>query len=138
MSNPTAMTDDQFLAAFLDASMPPEGFDHIGHLRAAWLLLQRRPLESAVSETCAAIDRLARRLGVPQKFNHTLTEALVRLMAHHGGSDAALDWHVFLAANEALVKDARALLARHYSDELLASAEARSRFVAPDRLPLPA
>ena len=42
--DPKAMSDDQFLAAFLDCSMPPAGFDHLGHVRAAWLLLQRQPL----------------------------------------------------------------------------------------------
>ncbi|SDS71316.1 hypothetical protein [Pseudomonas oryzae] len=137
MGDPKSMSDDQFLAAFLDSSMPPAGFDHLGHMRAAWLLLQRRPFEDAVAETCNAIARLATRLGVPEKYNRTLSEALVRLMAHGGASNRALSWPDFLAANADLVGDARRVLVRHYSDETLYSEAARECFTAPDRQPLP-
>jgi len=136
MTDPKSMSDDQFLAAFLDCSMPPAGFDHLGHVRATWLLLQRRPLHDAIEDTCNGIARLAAHLGVPGKYNRTLSEALVILMAHGGG--ATLAWPDFLAANGQLMDDARGLLARHYSDERLNSPAARKRFVPPDRLPLPA
>lgn len=138
MIDPKTMSDDQFLAAFLDSSMPPSGFDHLGHLRAAWLLLQRRSLDTAVEETCDAIARLAAHLGVPGKYNRTLSEALVRLMAHGGGADRSLSWSDFLAANAELQEDALGVLARHYSDEALTSATAREHFLPPDRQPLPA
>lgn len=137
MIDPKSVSDDQFLAAFFDCTMPPSGFDHLGHVRATWLLLQRRPLEDAVMETCNGIARLAAHLGVPGKFNRTLSEALVRLMAHGGAASPALSWHDFLAANRELMDDARALLARHYSAETLNSSAARERFLPPDRLPLP-
>jgi hypothetical protein len=131
------MTDDQFLAAFLDASIAPSDFDHRGHLRAAWLLLQRRALPQAVAETCEAIRRLATHLGAPQKYNCILTTALVRLMAHAVGATPGLDWEAFLAANPEFVRDARGVLARHYSPEWLDSPAARAGFVLPDREPLP-
>lgn len=137
MTDVKTMSNDQFLAAFLDSSMPPEGFDHHGHVRAAWLLLQRQPLERAVADTCDAIDRLATRLGMPGKYNRTLSEALVRLMAHGGGADQALSWEAFLAANAELMDDARGVMARYYSDALLNSQAARQGFLPPDRLPLP-
>lgn len=137
MTDSLSMSDDQFLAAFLDSSMPPAGFDHLGHMRAAWLLLQRRPLEEAVAETCSAIARLATRLGVPGKYNRTLSEAFVRLMAHGGGADRTLSWQAFLAANSDLVSDARLVLARHYSDATLSSTAAQASFTPPDRQPLP-
>lgn len=130
------MSDDAFLAAFLDASMPASSFDHQGHLRAAWLLLQRRPLEEAVAETCAAIARLAAHLGAPQKYNRSLSEALVRLMAKAGAGDRSLSWPSFVAANPELVGDARAVLARHYRDETLFSESARQGYVSPDLRPL--
>lgn len=138
MIDPKTMSDDQFLAAFLDSSMPPSGFDHLGHLRAAWLLLQRRSLDEAVEETCDAIARLAARLGVPGKYNRTLTEALVRLMAHGGAADRSLTWPAFLSANAKLRADAIGVLARHYSDDVLNCPAAHGRFLPPDRQPLPA
>ncbi|HZX31606.1 MAG TPA: hypothetical protein VFF03_09665 [Rhodocyclaceae bacterium] len=138
MIDPNAMSDDRFLAAFLDSAMPASGFDHRGHVRAAWLLLRRHPLEEAVDVTCDGIARLAARLGVPGKYNRTLSEALVRLMAQGGAADRALSWDGFVQANAPLMDDARGLLARHYSPERLAAPAARERFLTPDRLPLPA
>jgi hypothetical protein len=138
MNESVTLSDDDFLAAFLDCSIPPGAFDHRGHLRVAWLLLQRHPLDEAVERVCDGIARLAAHLGVPGKYHRTLTEALVRLMAHGGAASAELGWEEFLRANPALVSDARGLLARHYTPERLESAEARARFVPPDRLPLPA
>lgn len=136
MTDPNTMSDEQFLAAFLNCSMPPAGFDHRGHLRAAWLLLQRYPLEQAVDRTCTGIARLAAHLGVPGKYHRTLSEALVRLMAAAGA--ATQSWADFLRDNGPLVSDAQALLAKHYSASLLDSAAAREHFVPPDRQPLPA
>lgn len=137
MLDPKTMSDDQFLAAFLDSTMPPAGFDHHGHVRAAWLLLQRHSVDEAVELTCDGIARLAAHLGVPDKYHRTLSEALVRLMAHGGATEPTLAWNDFLAANHPLMDDAHGLLARHYSPERLAMPKARETFLPPDRLPLP-
>ncbi len=137
MTRPHAMTDEEFLAAFLDCTIPPEAFDHRGHVRVAWLLLQRYPLAEAVERICDGIARLAAHLGAPEKYNRTLSEALVRLMAHGGAGAPALSWEEFVNANDLLMANFRDLLARHYSEERLAAPEARERFLAPDRLPLP-
>lgn len=129
------LTDEQFLAGFDACALPPSAFDHRGHLRIAWILLQRYPYEEAVECTCGGIRAFANHLGVPGKYHRTLTEALVRLMAAGGAS--RLGWGAFLAANPALVSDARGVLARHYSDACLAREVARTAFVPPDRAPLP-
>lgn len=138
MTLPPSLPDDAFLAAFLDSSLTPAHFNHLGHLRAAWLLLQRRPLEQAVADTCEGIARLAARLGAPDKYHRTLSEALVRLMAQGGAADPGRGWDDFLAANADLVRDARGVLAQYYRADTLDSAEARQRFLPPDRQPLPA
>lgn len=137
MTDPKAMSDDAFLAAFLDCSMPPAGFDHHGHVRAAWLMLRRYPLDEAIDRTCAGIARLAAHLGVPGKYHRTLSAALMRLMAHGGAADPGISWEQFLERNAKMMQDAQHMLAQHYSPELLATARARQEFVAPDRLPLP-
>jgi hypothetical protein len=134
----TSRHDTDFLAAFLDARLGPADFDHRGHLRAAWLLLHRHPLPEAIAQTCTGIARLATRLGATDKYHHTVTEALVRLIAAADAAAPARDFAAFLARHPALVDDARGLLARHYSAERLADPAARVRWVAPDRLPLPA
>ena len=62
-----AMTDEEFLAAFLDARLTGADFNHQGLIRAAWLLLQRHPLPQAIDRTCSGIQQLATKLGAPQK-----------------------------------------------------------------------
>jgi hypothetical protein len=120
------LDDARFLAAVADGSLPAGDFDHRQHLRLARLHLQGAPLDVAIERTCADIARFAARHGAHAKFHRTITEALLRLMAARGPDDVALR------------DDARGLLARHYSPTLLASNEARLRFLPPDLLPLPA
>lgn len=127
------LNDETFLASFDRRELDPEHFDHRGHLRMAWLHLKRYGLEEATSRVCGGICELASQFGAPDKYNHTLTEALIRIMAKRMEGSGQRGFEDFLAANTDLVSDARALLARYYSDELLYSAEARRAWVAPDR-----
>lgn len=115
------MTDEQFLSQFHDLTLAPSEFGHAGHLRLAALNLRGCGTAEAITRTCAGIRAYAAHLGAADKFHWSVTEALVRLMAAG-----------------ALEGDARELIARHYSPQLIASAAARSAFVAPDRAPLPA
>lgn len=131
------ISDDTFLSAFNDCSAPPSAFNHVGHLRIGWIHLQRYPVNDAIRLTCDGIERFANHLGVPGKYNQTLTIALMRLMASGGASDTNMDWETFLSTNHELIYDAKGLLARYYSEALLNSAEAKSGFVSPDLAPLP-
>ncbi len=130
--------DDTFLAAIAAGALPASAFDHRQHLRLAWLHLQRAPLAEAIERTCADIQCFAQHHGATTKFHRTVTEALLRLMAARGAADPLQDWPTFERRNTALLTDARALLALHYSPTLLASLEARLCFQPPDLLPLPA
>jgi len=139
MVHSTNLSDEEFVAAFLECRTPVTAFDHRGHVRIAWLLLKRRPLEQAIEAICGGIGRLVMHFGAPDKYNRTMSEALVRLMARQidrGG--AAMTWEEFLDANMLLLTDVPGLLARHYSPERLNSPAAKASFVPPDRLPLPA
>ncbi len=130
------LSDQEFIDAFLTCRLPAAQFRHRGHLRIAWLLLQRQPLELAIEEICNGIARLAAHLGAPGKYHRTLSQALVRLMAHGGAT--TLPWDEFLSANPELLTDVRSTVGRYYSSEVLDSARARISFVEPDRMPLPA
>jgi hypothetical protein len=130
-----SLSDEEFLAAFVTCELPVAHFDHRGHLRIAWLLLQRRPLEQAVEEICTGIARLAAHVGALGKYHRTMSEALIRLMATGGAR--TLSWPEFLRANPELITDVKAILARYYSAQLLNSAHARAHFMSPDRQPLP-
>jgi hypothetical protein len=137
MNTTCDFTNDAFLEAFLACRLPPSAFNHRNHLRVAWIHLQRFPLDEAIERTCASIARYAAHLGAQERYHRTMTEALIRLMAHAGASDPSLSFEGFLAHAPAFSGDCRTLVAMHYSPELLARPEARSRFLSPDRLPLP-
>lgn len=137
MTELKVLTDEEFLAAFLSCSLPASHFNHLGHLRVAWLMLQRYPLADAIEHTCAGIARYAASLGASTKYHRTLTEALIRLMAHGGAADSSIDWNRFAVLNRHLIEDARSVLDRYYSPERLSLLEAQSMFISPDRLPLP-
>jgi len=116
------MDDEHFLSGLEACTLPPEHFNHAGHVRLACLYLARYPLDEAIARTCATIRAYAVHLGAADKYHATITVALVRLLHAHGTAPLA---------------NARALLARHYSVAALASAGARAAFVPPDLAPLP-
>ena len=77
-----ALNDHEFLSQLEACLLNPIYFDHIGHLRLAWLSLQQNELEAAVEKTCICIKNFAESLGAYDKFHYTLTDAIVRVM--HG------------------------------------------------------
>jgi hypothetical protein len=129
-------TDEtRYLEQFEQLELGPEHFDHVGHLYMAWLHLKHYDLEEANARVCTGIRNLADKFGVPEKFNHTLSEALMRIMAGRM-NDRSDAFDAFLQANPDLVDDCRGVLARHYSDECLTSDRARAGWVEPDREPI--
>ena len=131
------MTNYEFLSSFVACTLPPEQFSHAGHIRLAWLNLQRHDFDGAVERTCRGIRAYATHLGAATKFHTTITVALMHLMRAAGANDRSVSWYQFVSANQDLMHNARAILSRHYSDARLGSDDARERFVAPDLLALP-
>ncbi|HEY3529943.1 MAG TPA: hypothetical protein VGK78_12410 [Nocardioides sp.] len=111
-------------------------FGHREHLRVAWLLLEDTESTSRAEEEVSRIVRsLAVRHGKPQRYNRTLTDTWVRIVAHcraASGSDSFDD----LLARHPWLLDKR-VIRRHYTSRLLASPQARRTRVEPDVLALP-
>ena len=132
-----AATDAAFLQALEDGSLPLAEFTHRNHLRAGWLYLERHPLPEAAMYCALTIQKYAARHGAPDKFHLTLTLAFMHIIAGLREQHPAADWESFLAAAPGLQSDAQRVIARHYSESLLESEQARRTFVPPDREPLP-
>ena len=130
------LDDETYLRRFALRDLGPEHFDHRGHLWMGWLHLNRFELKEAISRVCSGIRDLAEKFGAPEKFNHTLTEALMRIMAGRMQGESAHDFGSFLEANPDLLTDAPHLLARHYSAQRLNSHQAHSGWLEPDLSPL--
>src|SRR5262249_4790309 len=131
----TAMTDDEFLAAFESCSLPRADWTHAAHVRMAWLYLGRLPLGAALDAVRTGIRRYNAAFR-SDGYHETITVAfalLIRSRLTPGGEEFA----AFRARNPDLFEGRSGLLGRHYGGATLSSAEAKRRFVLPDREPLP-
>lgn len=128
--------DEDYLIKFENRDLRPESFDHRGHLYMAWLHLSHYGPEEAVARVCNGIRELAAKFGAPEKYNRTLTEALMRIIHGRMQQRKHDSFNAFLDDNPDLVCDAEGLLYRHYSRDRLQSTAARTAWVAPDRRPI--
>lgn len=131
--------DDQlFVEQFEALTIKPDTFNHIAHLRLAFLYIDQAGVEVAVNRVSDGIRTFATHVGATQKYHQTITEALVRLIGLRLQQRPVSDWQTFLAANLDLVEDARGVLLQYYSSDRLFSNEAQSQFITPDLMPLEA
>jgi hypothetical protein len=130
--------DKQFIARFESLMLEPDTFDHKAHLRLAFVCIRQDGVEPAVKRVERGIRAFAEHFGARDKYHQTITEALVRVIGLRLTHQPVPDWQSFLELNQDLVNQAKEVLLQHYSPERLFSAEARSRFLEPDRLPLEA
>lgn len=119
---------------------PPGEFGHREHLLLAWLVLEEAAdLSAAQDEVSRIIRAIARAQGVPQRYNRTVTDAWVRIVAHcrqETVGDAGSDGFEAMLQRHPWLLNKRALLS-HYSSRRLASESARRAWVEPDLLAIP-
>ncbi|MEM7035021.1 MAG: hypothetical protein AAF629_36110 [Chloroflexota bacterium] len=124
--------DHEFLAQFENQTLSPRHFNHVGHLRLAWLYLNHHDVETAVNLVSSGIQSYATSLGATTKFHRTITDAIVRIMAKRVDDMTEKEWDLFLAENSDLVDDALSVVYQYFSKELLFSEKARTSLVQPD------
>ncbi len=130
------LSDEDFLAQFENQTLDEQFFDHIGHLRLAWLYLNQNTLDDAIALVCDGIKTYAESLGVNTKFHLTITDATVRIMSRRIDFLEDRTWQLFLDNNDDLIEDLLAVLLQHFSKPLLFSEKARIALVKPDLQPL--
>ncbi len=112
-----------------------EGFGHRQHVELAWRLVAVHGAGQAADAVADAIRQVAAAHGQSGKFHETITRTWVRCVAVHRERWPAGTVGEFLDRNPRLLDPG--LLGDVYSPGLLASAEARGTWVAPDRRALP-
>lgn len=122
------------LAAFEDATLDLEAFDHEAHVYVAWLYLERFPLLDAIARFTSALRRLTVKLGVPDKYHETITWFFLLLIAERRENAKCNDWFSFYRKNSDLFCRNDNIINRYYSGEILRSDRARQSFVMPDNL----
>jgi hypothetical protein len=133
------VSDDEFLARFESCTLAGESFHHADHVRMAFLYLCRYPALEAIQRLSASLARFAAANGKPERYNETITWALLLLirerMVRAGGQP---DWAEFATENADLLSWENNILKKFYRDETLSSNLAKICFLFPDRVnPLP-
>lgn len=125
------MSDDDFLAAFRDGTLPLASFDHQAHVRAGYLYVSRHGLGLAIEQFGKDLRAFAATHGKAGLYHETITVAFLALINERIAIGGDRGWETFAAANPDLF--GRNSLAPFYAPEELASAEARRVFMLPRR-----
>ena len=135
-SGASAWSDEKFLRAFEDLSLPADLFHHREHIHVAWFYLKSCDASRAAERMSEGIRRFANHHGATQKYHHTLTLAWMRLVAAAlAETPEGFTFEQFITAHPQLKETD--LLAKYYSKELLQTAAAREAWAEPDLQPLP-
>lgn len=131
----TTHSDQAFQHSFEQLTLDPHDFDHCGHLRIAWLYLTQFDKQTALNKTCYGIKTYAESLGAKDKYHHTITYALVEIMALRmdKSPECRNCFSRFLDENSDLVTNAIEVLKRYYSEAVLFSNTAQTTLVQPNR-----
>ncbi len=129
------MSDDEFLAGFEKCTISGADFHHAEHVRMAFLYLSRYPVLEAMERCSAGLTRFAAANGKPERYNETITWALLLLIRERmarGG--VALSWEEFAGGNADFLSWENNILKKYYREETLSSELAKGCFLFPDRI----
>jgi len=121
------------LGCFVRGEIPAAEFSHREHVRMAFEMLRRHDFPETVLHYSRALRAMTARAGKPEAFHQTVTIAFLAVIAERMESTGAADFTAFARAHPDLL--GKALLARWYGAERLASAAARRTFLLPDPAP---
>ena len=129
------MTEDEFIAAFENCTLPLESFRHADHVKMAFLYLRRYPPLEAIRRFSAAIVKFATAHGKTNLYNETITWAYLLLMEERlARAGRQQTWAEFAVHNPDLLDRHDRILKKYYRDETLESDLAKSTFLFPDKL----
>ncbi|MEM9173236.1 MAG: hypothetical protein AAGA84_11075 [Pseudomonadota bacterium] len=117
---------------FESLRIPPEDFHHLKHVYVAFAMLDQYDFVSACAKYAQTIRAMAEGVGVPEKFNATITFAFMSVIAERKAQMPDADLESFLKCNADLMS--AGVLSEWYSNERLTCASARTQFLLPDRV----
>ena len=128
--------DLEFRAAFEAGEIQPADFNHLSHLRLAYVYLAEGDPADAGQRMRQSLLNFLDVHHIPrEKFHETLTRAWVMAVSHFMSRKESDSFSEFVENSRPLL-DSKVMLT-HYSNEALFSASARSAFVEPDLAAIP-
>ena len=107
-------------------------FRHQDHIQVAYEMLEKYDFVDACARYASTIRAMAESVGVPEKYNATITFAFMSLIAERKTETVSGNLDTFLVANPDLLD--KNILKRWYTDERLTSTAARGQFLLPDKV----
>jgi len=130
------LSDQKLVEEFESCRLPTAQFHHADHIRLAWVFLGQMTEAQATQRIEQAIRRYAEHNKIAHLYHQTITLAWMRLVsAAHRASPQRAGFAEFAKLHPELLDVQR--LKTYYSQDFLASPEARARWVEPDLSPLP-
>ena len=137
------MTDDEFVKAFEDLTLPFIQWTHRAHVKVAFTYLSRHSFDEALQRMRAGIRAYNAHNAVPESdtsgYNETTTHAFLHLIAAtmraYGQPFPSPDADAFCDTHPQLMT--RHALRLFYSPQRRTHPPAKSQFVEPDLAPLP-
>jgi len=129
------LDDLEFERQFVQRTLPPALFGHLGHLRLAWIYLGRYGETVAIEKACRDIRAFAISHGDGPRFHLTLTVASIKVVHHFVQRFRAAGFLELLDQYPELGDSFKGLLLHHYSQKRLDSERARLEYLPPDRVP---
>lgn len=122
---------DQLLEQFENFQISAPSFHHLDHIRVAFAMLDKYDFIDACTLYAGTIRAMANNVGMPEKFNATITFAFMSLVAERKTEMECKDIGAFLTANPDLHD--KNILKRWYTETRLTSTIARNQFLLPDK-----
>ncbi len=131
-----SQSDLEFQRGFEAVEVPTSEFNHLAHLRLAYVYLSQGDLRYAEQKMRNALLAFLKANNIPrEKFHETLTRAWVMAVAHFMGRKSSASFSEFVTHSQPLL-DSKVMLT-HYSAAALFSERARAAFVEPDLEAIP-
>ena len=136
VSSPAELDIEELAASFETGTVPPGDFTHRDHVRVAWELLRRYPLGLALHRMIDGVQALGEQRGLPNLYHETITTFYLLAIADaRARAPEEQGFTEFEQQHASILGKSRQFLLGFYSEETLASREARSSFLLPERLP---
>lgn len=128
--------DEQFLVAFEKCTLPEDQWNHLAHLRVAWICLSLALPEVALERIRNGILQYNTKvLNRRHKYHETVTVAFTHIVADR--MRVGERWIDFAKRIGDVLDPENPVLLRYYSEDRLFSEEARVGIVEPDLQEIP-
>ncbi len=126
------LDDAEFEKQLEDCSLDPMIFDHEGHLRMAYIQINKYGIDYACDNMCRQIQDFDATYGTGRIFHTTLTYCSIQIVNQFMNRTKTKSFKQFLSLYPILKKDFKSLVNNYYTDSLLRKDIARLVYIPPD------